>query len=234
LNIEFEIDREVIQLDEQEKLAVLASFLERYPETNAVIEGHTDSVGEAQLNQQLSERRAQSVVDYLVSKHQIARSRLVASGQGELRPIADNRTQDGKRANRRISAIVGCATDFAGLEQLPARITIAMHLEFDTDSAFVMPKYYAQLGSVARFLEANPATVATVEGHTDSASPDMALQISRQRAQNIASVLIEQFGVDPSRLKVQGFGSTRKVAYNISAEGRQQNRRANIIIDYPK
>ena len=233
LNIQFEVAQDEIQLKEQERLAVLATFLQRYPETTAVIEGHSDNVGAAQTNRQLSQRRAQSVVDYLVSEHQIAHPRLVALGLGETRPIADNRTEEGKRENRRIAAIIGCATDIAGLETLPARMTLAMHIEFDTNSANIGPEYRNQLGRVARFLKENPEIMATMEGHSDNASPDMAQRISQQRAESVASYLVEEFDITRSRLKVQGFGETRRFAYNTSTEGRQQNRRVNIILDYP-
>jgi OOP family OmpA-OmpF porin len=233
LDIQFEINMDAIQREEQEKLAVVATFLERYPETSAVIEGHTDNVGSSANNLRLSQRRAESVVDYLVREHRIDRSRLRAAGHGEARPIADNRTEEGKRANRRIATIIGCATDIAGLEPLPARVTLAMQIEFDTDSTVVKPQYHRQIGNVAEFLAANPALTAVVEGHSDNASPGMAQRISHQRAQAVASYLVEQFGVERSRLTVQGFGETRRFAYNTSAEGRQENRRVNIVLRYP-
>lgn len=233
LDIQFEINQDEMELAEKERLAVLARFLQLYPDTSAVIEGHTDNVGSPARNMQLSESRAQSVVDYLVREHQIAPSRLRAVGLGETRPIADNSTQDGQRANRRINTLIGCATDIAGLETLPARVTLAMLIEFDTNSAVVKREYHDQLGKVARFITANPRITATMEGHADNATPDMAQRISRQRAESVASYLVKEFGVDRSRLKVEGFGQTRRFNYNTSAEGRQENRRVNIIFSYP-
>lgn len=232
LDIQFEVDQDEIQRAEREKLAVVGTFLERYPQTSAVIEGHTDNVGSAERNLQLSQRRAQSVVDYLVRQNRIDRARLRAVGHGETRPIADNRTEAGKRANRRIAAIIGCASDVAGLEPIPARVTLAMEIRFDTDDATVRREYHDQLRNVAELLKANPTLTATMEGHTDNASPGMAQRISRQRAQSVANYLVERFDIDASRLAVQGFGETRRFAYNTSAEGRQANRRVNIILDY--
>jgi OOP family OmpA-OmpF porin len=233
LDIQFEINQDEIQREERERLEVVGTFLEKYPETSAVIEGHTDDVGSDASNLQLSQRRAESVVDYLVSEHRIDRSRLVARGYGESRPIADNATEAGKRANRRIGTVIGCANDIEGLKPLPARMTLAMLIEFDTDDATIKREYRDQLARLARFLNENPTLTATMEGHADNTSPDRAQEISRQRAQSVASYLVDEFGVNPSRLTVQGYGQTRRFTYNTSAEGRQENRRVNIILGYP-
>lgn len=233
LDIQFEVARDAIQRAEQEKLAVLATFLQRYPETTAVIEGHTDNVGSPESNRQLSRARADSVVSYLVSEHQIDRSRLQAVGLGESRPIADNSTEAGKLANRRIGAIIGCASDIAGLEPLAARMTLAMQIEFDSNSAVIKRQYHDGLATVAKFLVANPRVTATMEGHTDNASPDRAQALSRERAQSVADYLMQNFDIDRSRLNVQGYGVTRRFNYNTSAEGRQENRRVNIVFSYP-
>jgi outer membrane protein OmpA-like peptidoglycan-associated protein len=89
----------------KESLAVLdavAEVLQAHPEIKHVtVEGHTDNVGAAALNRDLSQRRAESVVHYLVGR-EIARERLEAKGFGEDRPIAPNDTTLGKAKNRRV------------------------------------------------------------------------------------------------------------------------------------
>ena len=66
------------------------------------IEGYTDGIGNAQANLQLSERRAQSVKQYLVSNYGIAAERLRVVGRGKQNPIADNTTEEGRQKNRRV------------------------------------------------------------------------------------------------------------------------------------
>jgi outer membrane protein OmpA-like peptidoglycan-associated protein len=235
LDIQFEIKLNEIQREEKEKLAVVATFLKKYSDTTAVIEGHTDNVGTPEDNRELSQRRAASVVNYLVDSFQISPSRLTAVGYGDTRPVADNRTEEGKRLNRRIDAVIACVTDIAGLTVIPARITVAMQIEFDQNKADIRPQYRDDLRKVADFLNANPSVTATVEGHTANlqATPELALEISQRRAQNVVNYLVDNFGIARSRLTAAGFGNTRRFAYNTSAEGQQENRRVNIILNYP-
>ncbi|WP_237704268.1 OmpA family protein [Idiomarina sp. A28L] len=234
LEIQFEIANDDIQRINREHVLVLATFLDKYPETKVEIEGHTDNVGTRADNLRLSQQRAENAVDYLVREHGIDRDRLSATGYGESRPVADNSTEAGKQANRRINAVIDCATDIEGLTPLPARITLAMELEFDTNSSVVDPKYHDQLGTVAEYLRRHPELTATLEGHTDNANADRAQRVSQERAQSVANYLVTHFGIDRSRLTAEGFGATRRDTYNITASGRQENRRVTIILDYPK
>jgi OOP family OmpA-OmpF porin len=234
LDIQFEINQKTVQREAEEKIDKVAIFMRKYPKTTAIIEGHTDEVGSAPDNMKLSERRAENVVTYLVDRGGIARSRLKAVGYGETRPIGDNTTEAGKRLNRRINAVIACATDIEGIPPIPDRITMAMELEFDRNSDVVRPQYREELRKVANFLKVNPKVTATVEGHTGNlqTTPQLAMQISQRRAQNVVSTLAD-FGVARSRLAAEGFGQTRRFAYNTSLEGQQENRRVNIILDFP-
>lgn len=236
LDFQFEINQDDIQREEKERLAVIGTFLKKYPDTTAVIEGHTDNVGNPEQNMKLSQRRAQSVVSYMVETFGIAASRLTAVGYGETRPIGDNRTDEGKRQNRRIGALVACATDIEGLKVVAARVTMALLIEFDRNKADVKPEYREELHKLANFLTANPSATATVEGHTANlqVTEALALEISQRRAQNVVNYLVDNFGIARSRLTAQGFGQARRTAYNTSLEGQQENRRVNVIINYPR
>ena len=87
-------DADITQLDE------LIGYMKKIPGLAGMIEGHTDSTGSEAYNQALSERRAQSVVDYLRAAG--VQADLTAVGHGETRPVADNSTAEGRAANRRV------------------------------------------------------------------------------------------------------------------------------------
>jgi len=234
LEIQFEINRADIPRAETERLNAAGAFLKKYPDTKAVIEGHTDNVGNEQSNMQLSQRRADSVLQYLVGQ-QIDASRLSTVARGEAEPISTNDTNAGKRDNRRINTTIDCVKDVAGLSLPEARITIAALVEFDANSVTVKDEYHADLERAANYLRDNPKVTAHVEGHAaDLASMDKAQEISERRAANVVDYMVEKFDIDRARLTAEGFGKIRRVAYNSTEEGKQQNRRVNIVLNYPK
>jgi OOP family OmpA-OmpF porin len=104
LKIEFDFDKAVIKPQYFSEVEKVANFLKEHPESTGVIEGHTDSIGGAAYNMGLSQRRAESVVNMLVEKYGIAASRLTAKGYGLTKPIASNKTKEGRQRNRRVMA----------------------------------------------------------------------------------------------------------------------------------
>ena len=244
LDLNFPINRDDVHNEDKEKLKFLGTFLEKYPKTTAVIEGHSDDVGDSDANMALSKKRADSVVNYLVDGFKIDRSRLSSVGYGETRPIADNSTDEGKRMNRRIGAVIACAKDIVGLAVAPARMTIALEMEFDPLNSEIDPQYRDELRNVANYMKANPSINATVEGHAGKylgtgskkvqIAPDLALDISEKRAQNVVNYLVDNFGIARSRLAVAAFGETHRIAYGTTLESQQENRRVNIVFTYPK
>jgi outer membrane protein OmpA-like peptidoglycan-associated protein len=87
-----------------DKLGTVLSW-PQYAEYRIQIEGHTDALGAAQRNQILSEKRVQSIKQYLVQRFQIAPERLHAVGYGASRPIAPNTTPEGRSQNRRVEVV---------------------------------------------------------------------------------------------------------------------------------
>lgn len=86
------------------RLDEVVEYLTHMPDARIRVAGHTDNVGNPQRNQQLSERRAQAVREYLIS-HGIDASRVEAVGYGDTQPIGSNDTEEGRAQNRRIEAI---------------------------------------------------------------------------------------------------------------------------------
>ncbi|HET6227255.1 MAG TPA: OmpA family protein [Bacteroidia bacterium] len=86
------------------QLDALVEILKKYEGANLTIEGHTDNVGNDDYNMELSQKRTESVKNYLMTKG-ILESRLTAKGYGETKPIADNKTATGRSKNRRVELV---------------------------------------------------------------------------------------------------------------------------------
>jgi outer membrane protein OmpA-like peptidoglycan-associated protein len=84
----------------------LVESLNKDPSRHIVIEGYTDNVGKPGANRELSQRRADAVMQYLIA-HGIAADRLTAVGKGESSPVASNGTAEGRRQNRRVNIVLG-------------------------------------------------------------------------------------------------------------------------------
>jgi outer membrane protein OmpA-like peptidoglycan-associated protein len=98
----FDTGQHVLKPLAETSLKQLAAFLHNYPGFPIIVEGHTDSVGTAQSNVTLSQRRAQSVRDWLVNQGKLAAGCIETKGLGLTEPIADNGTADGRQKNRRV------------------------------------------------------------------------------------------------------------------------------------
>jgi len=99
--VNFEFDSSVLTADSSAALDKAVQLLTQNADLIVEIAGHTDSLGSDEYNQGLSERRAAAVLDYLVA-HGVNPGNLTARGYGESEPIADNGTQEGRAANRRV------------------------------------------------------------------------------------------------------------------------------------
>jgi outer membrane protein OmpA-like peptidoglycan-associated protein len=101
----FDFDSYALRTPARENLANLATSLKRYPESEVLIVGHTDSRGDDAYNQRLSENRSGSARDYLVQQG-VAPSRIRAVGMGESEPVASNDTDVGRQENRRVEVAI--------------------------------------------------------------------------------------------------------------------------------
>jgi outer membrane protein OmpA-like peptidoglycan-associated protein len=101
----FDYDSDVLRAGAQHNLATLAASLDKYPGTDVVIVGHTDSKGSDSYNLLLSERRAAAATTYLASRG-VARARLRSTGRGKTEPVASNDTDAGRQQNRRVEVAI--------------------------------------------------------------------------------------------------------------------------------
>lgn len=108
VNIQFDTNKFDIKPQHHDELKKLGDFLKEFPEAKGVIEGNTDNVGNSAANTKLSQNRADSVRNYLIKTFGIAPERISAKGYGPSRPIADNKTREGKLQNRRVEANFTC------------------------------------------------------------------------------------------------------------------------------
>ena len=109
LNVEFDTAKAVIKKKYHDEIKKVADFMKAHPETNAVIEGHTDNVdrhNDPSRNIKLSQARADSIRQYLIDKFEINASRITAVGYGPSKPIASNDTEEGRKKNRRVQAVI--------------------------------------------------------------------------------------------------------------------------------
>lgn len=101
----FDINKYDLRAASQENLTKLAAILNKYPDTNILIEGHTDSTGTREINMPLSENRAKAVSAYL-ARVNVLSARMSVAGYGPDQAIGDNATVDGRQMNRRVDLAI--------------------------------------------------------------------------------------------------------------------------------
>jgi len=104
-NIFFETAKDVLKKESYDDVDKLVSILKEYPEAKVTVEGHTDSDGDDAANLDLSQRRADAVVTYMLGKG-ISPERMTAVGFGETKPKAENTNAVNKALNRRVEIVV--------------------------------------------------------------------------------------------------------------------------------
>lgn len=137
----FDTGRSDIKQEGQVFIERVAKILKEKTKANVAVEGYTDNVGAANLNQALSEKRASSVKQALVAKG-VAASRITATGFGMSKPVADNSTAEGRQANRRTSIVVlGESVENIGGTSLGDRLSEGLG-EFLKSAGEVMNKVF--------------------------------------------------------------------------------------------
>jgi outer membrane protein OmpA-like peptidoglycan-associated protein len=101
----FDIDKSKLRPDAEANISKLAVILNKYEDTDILIEGHTDATGPEDYNLDLSKRRAQAVANHM-SYEKVDATRFTIMGYGEGQPVGDNSTHDGRQANRRVEIAI--------------------------------------------------------------------------------------------------------------------------------
>jgi outer membrane protein OmpA-like peptidoglycan-associated protein len=111
-------------------------------------------------------------------------------------------------------------------------VRVELDVKFDFDKAQVKPESYGDIKNLADFLTQYPQTTTVVEGHTDAVGSDAYNRtLSERRANAVRDVLVNQYGVGADRVNAVGYGESRPVADNASAEGRAVNRRVEAEVE---
>ena len=108
--IQFPVGQAVIMPDNYGLLNKVQRAIRTFGEPDVVIEGHTDTTGSDEVNEHLSQERAESVRNYLVANQTLPEDKIVAVGYGSKRPLASNETEEGRAINRRIDVVISPTT----------------------------------------------------------------------------------------------------------------------------
>lgn len=115
---------------------------------------------------------------------------------------------------------VGCSL------KLTETVAIELNITFDTAKSVIKPDFEGEVAKLATFMDQYADTQVTVEGHTDSQGSDAYNQkLSQSRADAVKAALITKYGIAADRVNAIGYGEAKPVADNMTADGREQNRR---------
>jgi OOP family OmpA-OmpF porin len=130
------------------------------------------------------------------------------------------------------------ATTPVAEKPLREKITIALNVGFDTAKALVKKKYHTDIKKVADFMKEYPGSTAVIEGYTDNVdkykNPENNIKLSQARADNVRQYLIDNFGIDASRITAVGYGPNKPIASNDTKKGQKKNRRVQAVIETVK
>jgi len=160
---------------------------------------------------------------------------LMASIESKKKPKTTT-TDDSKKASAKTTPATKAPAEEVVEEVVVAEpaeaVRVELDVKFDFDKAQVKPESYGDIKNLADFLTQYPQTTTVVEGHTDSVGCDAYNQtLSERRANAVRDVLVNQYGVGGERVNAVGYGETRPVADNASADGRAVNRRVEAEVE---
>ncbi len=241
-------------------IAAIADVLRACPGASFEVAGHTDSSGEAEANQRLSEARAAAVAAAL-GEQDLPLIDLHPRGYGASVPRASNETAELRALNRRIELTLFVPADAQEVAALPvgsdevafpdalqaepalpdaatcaaeiAGLLGADPIEFDLGSARISSESAGVLATIAEALRrcGDEGLSVEIAGHTDDRGPaEVNQRLSEERAEAVRSALAATEGLEGVTLAARGYGPDRPVADNATREGRTRNRRIEITL----
>lgn len=137
--------------------------------------------------------------------------------------VSDDKDKcQGTAANVKVNAY-GCAEK--------EKAVVKIHIEFAAGKTDVQTQYEDEIKKLAEFMNEHKETKVEIAGHTDnSGSVKINTALSKKRAESVASTLVNKFGIDKKRVTAKGYGPSKPIADNNTAEGRQSNRRVEAQI----
>lgn len=249
----FKFDSDQLTQDSETTLDNVVNVLKKYPNAEIEIQGHTDSLGSELYNEFLSQRRAESVKKYLVSKG-ISSDKLTTVGLGEKQPIEDNATQYGRAVNRRIEFKINNnnhikinsvrpninespSKEYSNPEEkkIASAITngekiVFTNIRFRFDSDIITESSKPILDNVVHVLSNMKDVNIEIQGHTDNDGPEIYNQdLSERRANSVKAYLVQN-GISSNRLTTIGYGESKPITDNSSIANKVKNRRIEFVI----
>lgn len=197
VQLQYEFDSDRLTAEDKVKLDAVAQQLKELSFESGEVGGYTDSTGDDAYNLELSKRRAQSALDYLVSLG-VAPGQMTAVGYGEANPIADNSTPDGQALNRR--TVIRRTDCGPPPHAIAVALVPAAKLHFDVDKFDLPSDAAAALAPIVAALNANASAMAVVSGYHDpTGNREHNLELAKQRAVAVRDYLVAQ-GVAEARI----------------------------------
>ena len=110
---------------------------------------------------------------------------------------------------------------------------MTLNVQFDTDKAVIKKGFYSDIDDLAEVMKQHPDLNVAIDGYTDSVgAAAYNKRLSQQRADAVVKYMVDNHGIDASRLKANGFGEENPVASNDTREGRAQNRRVEAVAEF--
>jgi len=219
-NVHFDFNKSTLK---RESIRTLnEDFLAQNPDLFFEVAGHTDNIGSIAYNQRLSERRARAVYNYLTTKG-IAPNHLAPKGYGETKPIATNRTPDGRRLNRRAELkrttpqgdyIAHEGDDSSDGYLIWEQMSVRAHF-VENKGHYITPYSKNKLNTLVSILKSTyPDSKIMIVGYEDAENEDSAKKLDEQRAATVFDYLVSQ-GISADNLIARSYKDMQQFIGNV-------------------